>query len=219
MYHELRKRGTSSGEATMSSRERRRMSFVERHSLWSDEQANAAEAVEKGIAEHKLEVVRFSFADQHGILRGKTVMAAEAPAMMRNGCTVTTTLLAKDTAHRTVFPVFTSGGGFGMPEMEGGGDFLMIADPTTFRVLPWAPRTGWVLCDIYFADGKPVPFSTRHLYRRALQRLAEAGFDYVAGLEIEFHIFKLDNPRLSPRDATWPAEAPQVSLLSQGYQS
>ena len=112
---------------------------------------------------------------------------------MRNGCSMTTTLLAKDTAHKTAFPVFTPGGGFGMAEMEGGGDFLMIADPTTFRVLPWAPHTGWVLCDIYFANGKPVPFSTRHLYRRALQKLAEAGFDYMAGLEVEFHVFKLDD--------------------------
>src|SRR5262249_54446879 len=79
-------------------------------------------------------------------------------------------------------------------------------------------QTGWVLCDIYFANGRPVPFSTRHLYRRALQKLADAGFDYVAGLEVEFHIFKLDNPRLTPADATWPGEAPEVSLLSQGYQ-
>jgi glutamine synthetase len=202
----------------MSSRERRRMSFVERHSLWTDEQANAAEAVEKGIAEHTLEVVRFSFADQHGILRGKTVMAPEAPAMMRNGCTVTTTLLAKDTAHRTVFPVFTSGGGFGMPEMEGGGDFLMIADPTTFRVLPWANNTGWMLCDIYFPNGKPVPFSTRQLYRDQLARLAKAGFDYMAGLEVEFHLFRLENPRLAAADAAWPAEPPDVSLISQGFQ-
>jgi glutamine synthetase len=202
----------------MSSRERRRMSFVERHSLWTDEQANAAEAVEKGIAEHTLEVVRFSFADQHGILRGKTVMAPEAPAMMRNGCTVTTTLLAKDTAHRTVFPVFTSGGGFGMPEMEGGGDFLMIADPTTFRVLPWANNTGWMLCDIYFPNGKPVPFSTRQLYRDQLARLAKAGFDYMAGLEVEFHLFKLENPRLAAADAAWPPEPPDVSLISQGFQ-
>src|SRR6516164_1732184 len=60
--------------------------------------------------------------------------------------------------------------------------------------------------------------TVRHLFRRVLQRLAEAGFDYVAGLEVEFHIFKLDNPRLTPSDATWPGEAPQVSLLSQGYQ-
>ena len=99
-------------------------------------------------------------------------MAGDAARVMRNGCSITTTLLAKDTSHKTVFPVFTAGGGFGMPEMEGGGDFLMIADPTTFRVLPWAPKTGWVLCDIYFQNGKPVPFSTRHLYRQVLQQLA-----------------------------------------------
>jgi glutamine synthetase len=201
-----------------SSEERKKRSFVERHGLWNDEQFEAAANADKCIEERGLEVVRLSFPDQHGVLRGKTVVAKEAAAAMRNGCSITTTLLAKDTAHKTVFPVFTAGGGFGMPEMEGGGDFLMIADPTTFQVLPWASRTGWVLCDIYFADGTPVPFSTRHLYRRALQRLAEAGFDYVAGLEVEFHVFKLDNPRLSPADATWPGEAPQVSLLSQGYQ-
>jgi glutamine synthetase len=201
-----------------SSEERAARSFVERHGLWNDEQFEAAATAEKWIEEHALEVVRFSFPDQHGVLRGKTVMAAEAAQMMRNGCALTTTLLAKDTAHKTVFPVFTPGGGFGMPEMEGGCDFLMIADPTAFRVLPWAPQTGWVLCDIYFPNGRAVPFSTRHLYRRALQKLAEAGFDYVAGLEVEFHIFKLDDARLKPADATWPGEPPEVSLLAQGYQ-
>ena len=201
-----------------SSKERAARSFVERNGLWSDEQFEAAARADKWIEEHGLEVVRLSFPDQHGILRGKTVMASEAAHMMRNGCSITTTLLAKDTAHKTVFPVFTPGGGFGMPEMEGGGDFLMIADPTTFRVLPWASRTGWVLCDIYFADGRMVPFSTRHIYRRALQKLADAGFDYVAGLEVEFHVFKLDDPRLGPDDATWPGRAPEVSLISQGYQ-
>jgi len=194
------------------------LSFVERHGLWSDEQFAAAAAAEKLIEEHQLEVVRMSFADQHGILRGKTVMASDAARVMRNGCSMTSTLLAKDTAHKTVFPVFTPGGGFGMPEMEGAADFLMIADPGTFRVLPWAPKTGWVLCDIYFGNGQPVPFSTRHLYRQALRRLSDAGFDYLAGLEVEFHIFKLDNPRLDPADATWPGEPPQVSFISPGYQ-
>jgi glutamine synthetase len=195
-----------------------RESFVERHGLWTDDQHEAAVTAAKWIEEHGLEVVRFSFPDQHGVLRGKTVIASDAASVMRNGCSLTTTLLAKDTSHKTVFPVFTAGGGFGMPEMEGGGDFLMIADPTTFRVLPWAPQTGWVLCDIYFTNGRPVPFSTRHLYRRALQKLAEAGFDYVAGLEVEFHVFKLEDARLKPADATWPGEAPEVSLVSQGYQ-
>ena len=201
-----------------SSEERTTRSFVERHGLWSDQQFEAAANADKWIEEQSLEVVRLSFPDQHGILRGKTVMAGEAAQMMRDGCSITTTLLAKDTSHKTVFPVFTAGGGFGMPEMEGGGDFLMIADPTTFRVLPWAPTTGWMLCDMYFADGRPVPFSTRHLYRNALRKLADAGFDFMAGLEVEFHVFKLDNPRLAAADATWPGEAPEVSLISPGYQ-
>ena len=55
-----------------------------------------------------------------------------------------------------------------MHEMEGAADFLIVADPATFRVLPWAPDSGWVLCDLYFADGRPVPFDTRRLLRLAL---------------------------------------------------
>jgi len=193
-------------------------SFAERHSLWTPAQEKAAAAVEREIKSQKLEVVRFSFADQHGVLRGKTLLASEVASALRNGVTMTTTLLAKDTAHKSVFPVFTAGGGFGMEEMQGGADFVMVADPTTFRVLPWADKTGWLLCDIVFSNGKPVPFSTRAIYRDALSTLGKAGFDFMAGLEVEFHLFKLENPRLDAADATWPPAAPEVSLLNQGYQ-
>jgi glutamine synthetase len=207
----------------MPPRPRSSTSFAARHGLWTAEQTRAAAAVEQAIKKHKLELVRFSFADQHGVLRGKTVVAADAPALMRSGVTMTTTLLAKDTAHKTAYPVFAPGGGFGMAEMQGGGDFVMVPDPETFRVLPWtgrdgAPNTGWLLCDIVFSNGKPVPFSTRQLLRDALARLAHAGFDYIAGLEVEFHLFRMENPRLTPEDATWPPRAPDVSLLNQGYQ-
>jgi glutamine synthetase len=193
-------------------------SFVERHDVWSSAQSKAATQVERAIKKHELEVVRFSFADQHGVLRGKTLLASEAATAMRAGVTMTTTLLAKDTAHRTVYPVFTPGGGFNMAEMQGGGDFVMVADPTTFRVLSWANKTGWLLCDIYFSNGKRVPFSTRARCQEALATLAKAGFDFLAGLEVEFHLFKLENAKLAPADATWPPEAPEVSLLTQGYQ-
>ena len=103
-----------------SSQERTARSFVERHELWNDEQFEAAARADKWIEDHGLEVVRFSFPDQHGILRGKTVVASEAARVMRNGCSITTTLLAKDTSHQTVFPVFTPGGGFGMPGLHWG---------------------------------------------------------------------------------------------------
>ncbi len=194
------------------------MSFVGRHALWTDEQKEAANRLRRIVEEKNLEVIRLSFPDQHGILRGKTLVTSEAIACLESGCAITTTMLAKDTSHRTVFPVFTAGGGFGMKEMEGAADVLMVADPTTFRVLPWAPTTGWLLCDIYFGDGRPVPFATRHLYKSVLDRLGQRGYNFVAGLEVEFHIFKLDDPKMSPEHAGQPGQPPSVSLLSQGYQ-
>jgi len=194
------------------------VTFVARHALWSDEQRDAATRLRRIVEEKQLEVIRLAFPDQHGILRGKTLIAAEALASLESGCTITTTMLAKDTSHRTVFPVFTAGGGFGMKEIEGAADVLMVPDPLTFRVLPWSPSTGWLLCDIHFADGRPVPFATRHIFKSVLDRLAQRGYDLVAGLEVEFHIFKLDDARMSPEDAGQPGEPPSVSLLSHGYQ-
>jgi glutamine synthetase len=194
------------------------LSFVDRHGLWSAEQKDAAARLRRIVKEQNLEVIRLSFPDQHGILRGKTLIASEAVRSLENGCSITTTMFAKDTSHKTVFPVFTAGGGFGIPEMQGAADALMIPDPVTFRVLPWAPTTGWLLCDVHFADGRPVPFATRNLYRSVLSDLGKRGYDFVAGLEVEFHIFRLEDPRMAPEDAGQPGRPPEVSLLSHGYQ-
>src|SRR5262252_744281 len=204
----------------MSCRKRRlsALSFVERHDLWSEAQARAAAAVDKTISQNTLELVRFAFPDQHGVLRGKTLVAAEASRALRSGVTMTSTLLAKDTSHRNVFPVFEAGGGMGLPEMGGAGNFVMVADPETFRVLPWAENTGWLLCDCYFSNGKAVPIATRQLYRKALAKLAQAGFDYLAGLEVEFHLFKIEDLRLVPEAIAWPPEPPPVRPTTHGFQ-
>jgi glutamine synthetase len=175
----------------------------------------------KEIASRGLEAIRFSFADQHGVLRGKTLAASEAKAALERGVTVTSTLLLKDTSHRTVFPAFTPGGGVGMPELQGAADVLMIPDLSTFKVLPWAPDTGWFLCDLEFQDRRPVPFSTRFILNQALKKLRAAGHEFVSGLEIEFHVFKIVDPNLKPSDAGQPGTPPEVEelqLLSTGYQ-
>ncbi|MGH8518578.1 MAG: glutamine synthetase family protein [Panacagrimonas sp.] len=165
-----------------------------------------------------IKAVRFSFADQHGVLRGKTLSASAAEAAMDRGVTVTSTLLLKDTSHRTVFPAFTPGAGVGMNEMQGAADILMIPDETTFRILPWAPDTGWFLCDLKFPDGREVPFSTRAILNRSLERLERSGYEFVAGLEVEFHVFKIRDPHLQPADAGQPGNPPDVELLTTGYQ-
>jgi len=177
-----------------------------------------ASQILKEIEAHQLQAVRFSFADQHGVLRGKTVAAREVKAALERGVTVTSTLLLKDTSHRTVFPAFTPGGGFGMPELEGAADILMVPEPSTFRVLPWAPDTGWILCGLAFQDGRPVPFDTRGILVDSIKTLSRAGYELVCGLEIEFHVFRIADPSLRPTDAGQPGAPPEVELLSTGYQ-
>ena len=172
----------------------------------------------KEIEDRGIETVRFAFADQHGLLRSKSITAAEVPAALEHGVGFPSSLLAKDTSNKTVFPVFTAGAGLGVPQFEGAADVMMIADAATWRVLPWAPKTGWLLCDLRYPGGKAVPFDTRGLLKQALARLADARYGYRAGLEIEFHVFRIVDPQLRPEDSGQPGSPPQVGLLSTGYQ-
>ncbi len=194
------------------------MSFVAKHGLWSNDQQRLAADIRSRVEADGLETIRFSFPDQHGILRGKTLVADEAMRVLDSGVSLTSTLLAKDTAHRTVFPIWKAGGGFDLTEMQGGRDVVMVPDPGTFRVLPWVAKTGWILCDVHFGDGTPVPFATRHLYRQALDKLDARGLDFIAGIEVEFHLFKLTQNGMRLDQAGQPGEPPEVELTSPGYQ-
>jgi glutamine synthetase len=193
------------------------MSFIARHDLWTDEQRRMAGELAARIERDGIEIVRLSFPDLHGILRGKALLPDSLPAALRDGVSLTSTLLMKDTSHKTVVPVFSADAGIGMPELQGGRDMIMVPDPASFRVLPWAANTGWMLCDLYFPDGRKVPFATRHLCRDMLARLGEAGYAFVSGLEVEFHITRIADARLALTDAGQPGSPPEVSLLHQGY--
>ena len=196
-----------------SSQERAaQMSFVERHGLWSDEQFEAAAQSRKADrgAQARSRAAFVCRSARHPARQdgdGRRRRAHDAQRLHHH----------HDAACQGHLAPQRVSGVHRRRRLRHAGDGRRRRFPddrrsdARFRVLPWAPQTGWVLCDLYFQDGKPVPFSTRHLYRSVLQRLAEAGFDYIAGLEVEFHVFKLENPRLDPADATWPGEAPEVS--------
>ncbi|MEM8644773.1 MAG: glutamine synthetase family protein [Pseudomonadota bacterium] len=193
-------------------------SFQTRHNLWTDDQRRQAADIAERIKTEGFTSLRLAFADQHGILRGKTLIAEAAADKLGEGCALTTTLLLKDTSHRTVFPVWQSGGGLEDDKLTGAADFIMLPDPATFQELPWAPGTCWMLCDIYYPDGTPVPFSTRRICQTALGTLAQQGFNFLTGLEVEFHVFHILDEKLEPADATHPGAPPEVELMAQGYQ-
>ena len=172
-------------------------SFAGRHGLWTPDQLAAAEGVAAKVTELGLGVVRLAFVDAHGVLRGKTLVAEALPAP-GDGVNATTTLLLKDLAGTTVFPVFSDGGAFpDQPLMRGAADMVMLPDPKTFQVLPWAPHSGWMLCDLFLPDGTPMPLSSRAILARQVDALAARGLVWTAGIEVECHVVRADHSVLN----------------------
>nr|WP_246447950.1 glutamine synthetase family protein [Novosphingobium flavum] len=185
--------------------------------MWSAAQAEAAAELPRRLEAEGIHSVRLSFPDLHGILRGKTVMAAALPGALKHGLSITSSLWLKDTSHRTVVPVFSAGAGIGRADLQGAGDLVMVPDPLSLRLLPWAPGTAWMLCDLAFADGTPFVWSPRRIALAAAERLAARGLEFVSGLEVEFHLTRMVDPRLGLADAGQPGTPPDVELLHQGY--
>jgi glutamine synthetase len=68
------------------------------------------------------------------------------------------------------------------------GNGLMRPDLTTFAVLPWAPDTAHVLCDVLI-EGEHAP-TPRHALRRVLERADAAGFSPLFGSELELYVYE-----------------------------
>lgn len=195
--------------------------FIERHNLWTDEQKDVAEQVKALVKEHNLLLIRTAWEDQHGVVRSKSLLPQAFFSALENGMQISTGTYIFDTANALVYNPFVPGGSFNMPEMTGAPNLLLAPDPQTFKILPWAERTGFILCDQYFRNGSPMPLSSRSVLRSAIAELHHRGLDYIAGLEVEWHLSKLDDPMLQISDLGSPgnpAEPPKVSSVEHGYQ-
>lgn len=192
--------------------------FASPHGFRNSDRKQAAKELLEIVSAHGVETVRISFADQHGVLRGKVVMAADLASLIESGVSITSTLLLKDTSHTTVFPVWGEDAGFGKGLLTGASDILMLPDPSTFKILPWAKSTGWLLGDLYFSDGSPLELCTRGILKRALERLHQRNLDLMCGLEVEFYVYQLTDLNLEHHHSGKPHAPPATRLLSHGYQ-
>src|ERR1700730_13091300 len=96
-----------------------RSDFVGRRAVWDDVQVDAGMELVRRARVSGVRTLRLSFVDQHGVLRGKTLVVDVLESVLRNGCSMSSTLLLKDTAHRTVYPVWQAGGGPNLAHMTG----------------------------------------------------------------------------------------------------
>ena len=137
------------------------------------------------VSEGRIDTVVLGITDMQGRLQGKRFHAPYfLDTVVKEGTEGCNYLLAVDVDMNTVE-------GYTMSSWSSGyGDFAMVPDLTTLRVLPWQPGSALVLADLAWFDGSPVVASPRQILRRQLDRLAGRGLAAFAGTELEFVVYR-----------------------------
>jgi glutamine synthetase len=143
------------------------------------------EELKKAVAEGTVDTVLLAIADMEGRLQGKRLTASHFLGdVLEHGAEGCNYLLAVDVDMETV-------GGYAMASWDTGyGDFEMVPDLETLRLVPWLPGTAMVMADVQWSDGREVAASPRQILRRQLARLEERGMSALAATELEFIVFR-----------------------------
>ncbi|MYQ87130.1 MULTISPECIES: glutamine synthetase family protein [unclassified Streptomyces] len=145
----------------------------------------AVEELRSLVASGSIDTVVLAFPDMQGRLQGKRFAAGFfLDEVLEHGTEGCNYLLAVDTEMNTV-------DGYAMSSWERGyGDFAMLPDVATLRLLPWHEGTALLVADLAWNDGSPVAAAPRQVLRHQLDRLAGLGYRAQVGTELEFIVFK-----------------------------
>jgi len=140
-----------------------------------DEQGKTKESVIKMAKEHDVKFIRLWFTDILGFLKSFSITVEELERALEDGM------------------------GFDGSSIEGfaridESDMVALADPNTFRLLPWRPREhhaeARMFCDIIRPDRQPFEGDPRYVLKKNLRRAADMGYTFYVGPELEYFYFQ-----------------------------
>jgi glutamine synthetase len=178
----------------------------------------------KGILEccraHDIQLVRFLYCGNDGVIRGKACHVEFLPSYMKSGIGLTVAMQSFNMLDQLV-----PEGSFGPV-----GEIRLVPDLASFAVLPYAARSARLLCDMLTLDGEPWEACPRSFLKRMVARAAAAGFELRAAFENEFTLARREGDRYEPvdrspcfstigMDAAGPLMAELIdALVAQGVQ-
>ena len=139
-----------------------------------------------------LRLIRFLYCDNGGIIRGKATHASKLSTRIHEGIGQTLAMQAF-TGVESLAPVE------GMGPV---GEFRLIPDPNSFVILPYAPSTGSMMCDMIRLDGQPWEACPRTFLKRMIARLAKEGMRAEAAVEHEFYLAIEEDGKYVPADSS-----------------
>jgi glutamine synthetase len=128
--------------------------------------------------EQGLQLVRFLYCDNGGVIRGKSTHVGQLARRMTSGIGLVKGMQSF-TSLDTLAPDATYG-----PV----GEIRLVPDPETFTVLPYAPRSGQMLVNMLELDLQPWALDPRSFLRRMVAAAAAKELAFDAAFENEFYL-------------------------------
>ena len=128
--------------------------------------------------EQGLQLVRFLYCDNGGVIRGKSTHVGQLARRMASGIG-----LVKGMQSFTSLDSLAPDATYGPV-----GEIRLVPDPDTFVVLPYAPRSGQMLVNMVELDHQPWALDPRHFLQRMVAAAAARGLAFDAAFENEFFL-------------------------------
>src|SRR4051794_16959596 len=125
-----------------------------------------------------LQLVRFLYCDNGGVIRGKSTHVSSLARRMESGIG-----LVKGMQSFSSIDTLATDATYGPV-----GEIRLVPDPDTFVVLPYAPRSGQMLVNMVELDHSPWALDPRAFLQRMVAKAAEAGLTFDAAFENEFYL-------------------------------
>ena len=140
----------------------------------ANEFCKTKEDVLKIVREKDVSFIQFWFTDVLGMLKSFAITPSELETGMIEGM------------------------GFDGSSIEGfarieESDMVALPDPSTFRLLPWRPEerpVARMFCDVVNPDHTPYEGDPRYVLKRLLKTIADKGYTFFIGPELEYFYFK-----------------------------
>lgn len=125
-----------------------------------------------------VQLVRFLYCDNGGIIRGKTTHIDHLADRMEQGIGLVMGMMSM------------TGLDFLAPDATFGpvGEVRLIPDPDTFTLLPYAPRSAQMICDMLTLDHEPWALDPRFFLKRMIAGAEARGLYLDAVFENEFYL-------------------------------
>ncbi len=148
------------------------------------------EEILNAVNQENISLIRFLYAGNDGVIRGKTTHAQYLSSVIDSGIGLTKAMQSFNMLDQLV-----PEGSFGPV-----GEIRLVPDLNTFTVLPYAEGNARMIADMQTLDKKPWDACPRNFLKKMIKKSEENGFRISASFENEFYLLKKENGKFLPYD-------------------